>query len=667
MKRIFTSLAFVIAASMAFAQAGYHVTPFINAGTNPGGLNTDNEYPVGGGLPGGWTTIQGPSATPVWSSNQSVPFSFNFNGSAVTQYKVSTSGILTFTTSAGTAPSYTPGNIPNAAIPNNSVVCWGNNGSGSSDNIVTKTFGTAPNRQHWIFFSSYTGATAAWTYWSIVLEETTNNVYIVDQRHSAPPSNMTIGVQINATTAVQACGSPNLTANAGADPSPADNSYWEFAPGAQAQWDLTVSAESVPEYLVIGQAPFNLSGTITNLGSNGVTSCDLNYRVNGGSTVTAAGQSVSAPACGNDNFTHPTGWTPATTGQYTIDMWASNLNGNADQNTGNDMITFTVSVVDTFVNRKCLLEVFTSSTCGPCAPGNNQMDNVVLPTLSTNDYTVIKYQQNFPGSGDPYQTTESVNRRGWYGISSIPRMEIDGQWDGNANAFTKPIFDSYQVIPAFMDFTWNKAEYTGNTVNIDVDINPVADINSSTYRTQVVVIEKSTTGNVATNGETIFHNVMMDMIPNENGTSSGPFTKGVTVNNVKTSNLTSSNVEQMSDLKAMIWVEDVSSKIVLNSDWVDIQLATGIGDIDDNGNGIMKMYPNPTVDQTTLKFQTNGNIQVELKVMNTMGQVVLAENLGTQADGVHYQQINTSNLEAGVYLVTLQMGDVAHTSRLIVQ
>lgn len=666
MKRIFTSLAFVIAASLAFAQTGYRVTPYINAGTNPGGLNTDNEYPVGGGLPGGWTTVRGPSGTPAWSSNQTIPFSFNFNGSAETQYKVSNSGILTFTTTAGTAPTFTAGNLPNAAIPNKSVCVWGIQGTGTNDNVVTKTFGTAPNRQHWIFFSSYTKG-SSWTYWSIVLEETTNNIYIVDQRHNPAVTGITVGVQVNGSTAFQACGSPGLGSNAGADPSAADNTYWEFAPGTQAQWDATVSAETVPEYLVIGQAPFNLTGVLTNLGSNGITSADLNYRVNGGSTVTAAGQSVNAPACGSDNITHPTGWTPATTGQYTIDMWASNLNGNADQNTGNDMITFTVSVVDTFVNRKSLLEVFTSSTCGPCAPGNNQMDNVVLPTLSTSDYTVIKYQQNFPGSGDPYQTTEAVNRRGWYGISSIPRMEIDGQWDGNANGFTKPIFDGYQVIPAFMDFTWNKAEYTGNTVNIDVDINPVADINTSTYRTQVVVIEKSTTGNVATNGETIFHNVMMDMIPNENGTASGPFTKGVTVPNVKTSNLTSSNVEQMSDLKAMIWVEDNATKYVLNSDWVDITLAVGIGDIDANGNGIMKMYPNPTVDQTTLKFQTSGNIQVEMKVMNTMGQVVLAENLGTQADGVHYQQINTSNLEAGVYLVTLQMGDVAHTSRLIVQ
>ena len=30
---------------------------------------------------------------------------------------------------------------------------WGLQGTGSNDNIVTKTFGTAGGRQHWVFFA----------------------------------------------------------------------------------------------------------------------------------------------------------------------------------------------------------------------------------------------------------------------------------------------------------------------------------------------------------------------------------------------------------------------------------------------------------------------------------------------------------------------------------
>jgi hypothetical protein len=64
-----------------------------------------------------------------------------------------------------------------------SVCVWGLQMK-AGDNIISKTFGTAPNRQHWIQFNSCSEANlqSGWTYWSIVLEETSNKIYIVDQR-----------------------------------------------------------------------------------------------------------------------------------------------------------------------------------------------------------------------------------------------------------------------------------------------------------------------------------------------------------------------------------------------------------------------------------------------------------------------------------------------------
>ena len=85
---------------------------------------------------------------------------------------------------------------------------WGLQGTGSNDNIVTKTFGTAGGRQHWVFFSSYTAG--SWSYWSIVMEEGTDNIYIVDQRHStAANPQITAGIQIDGSTATMVAGSPH--------------------------------------------------------------------------------------------------------------------------------------------------------------------------------------------------------------------------------------------------------------------------------------------------------------------------------------------------------------------------------------------------------------------------------------------------------------------------
>lgn len=61
MKKLYTLASAMCIAALGFSQ--YYYIPHIIAGQNPGGLNTDLEYPVGGGLSTSWTTIQGPSAS----------------------------------------------------------------------------------------------------------------------------------------------------------------------------------------------------------------------------------------------------------------------------------------------------------------------------------------------------------------------------------------------------------------------------------------------------------------------------------------------------------------------------------------------------------------------------------------------------------------------------
>jgi len=130
--RTLAILVFLLAGASVSAQY-YYLPSTVNG--NPGGLNSDGEYPVGGGLAATWTAIStAPAATPAWSSTQTLPFAFQFNGSAVTQFKVSTSGILTFDVAATTAPSYTKAALPDASIPDNSVCIWGLASVGTNSN-----------------------------------------------------------------------------------------------------------------------------------------------------------------------------------------------------------------------------------------------------------------------------------------------------------------------------------------------------------------------------------------------------------------------------------------------------------------------------------------------------------------------------------------------------
>ncbi len=661
MKKILLSI--VVLSSMLYADAqGYYYFKD-STGTNPGNINTEQtEYPVGGGIATGWTTVLGGSnSTPAMSASQTIPFTFNFNGGAVTSYRAMSNGTVSFASNPSAPSAYGSVTLPSASAADSSINIMDIRGVGSNDNIVSKTFGTAPNRQHWIFFTSYTPASGTgWVYWSIVLEETTNKIYIVDQRSNALVSGMTAGIQINSTTAIATTGHTTLDLN---DPTPIDNRFYEFIPGTQATYDMAGKSSTVDDIVVLGNAPFTMTGTLQNRGTATVTSYDLNYQVGTGATVTSAVTGTSIANGAVANYSHPTTWTPASAGTYTIQAWATNINGNADANTADDKVTFVVDVVDTILQRKTLLEVFTASTCPPCTPGNIQMDSVVLPTLDADKYTVIKYQQNFPGSGDPYSTATSVNRRGFYGVNSIPRMEIDGAWDVNANSFTKPIFDSYNAEPSFVEIKIKNARYAGPIVRVEADITPFANL-SGNLRYHVVVIEKYTTGNVGTNGETHFNNVMMDMIPTETGNALSSLMSGSTTNVNLLSDMSSSNVEEFMDLKAVVFVQDMTTREILQSAWMDISPSPT--SIDENEvSATLNLFPNPSNGFVNLEYISGKQGVVSISVMNTLGATVYSAN--GVSNGSLNKTIDLSNLTKGIYFVNVSSNNGTTTKKLIVQ
>lgn len=663
MKRTFT-LAVLLSGVLLNAQ--YYMNNYSTAHQNPRGLNNDAEYPVGSGLDPSWTQFHTPSSTPTWSAVQTIPFAFDFNGNPETQYKVSNSGVLTFdVATAVSAPSFTTASLPSASIPDKSVCVWGIRGTAANDYVCRKTFGAAPYRQHWIFFTSYSTASSSdYVYYSIVLEETTNNIYIVDQRNYSAVSNLALGVQLNSSTATGVNnGNNNYSSVAGTDPLPADNGYYEFIPGTRPAEDMAAISETNAEYLVLSQGPFGIHTYFRSFGSSTVTSYDMNYSVNNGPPVTANIGSANIATQGGANATHPTMWNPAVSGAYNLKVWASNINGNADTYNHNDTLSFIVTVVDTMVPRTTLLEVFTSSTCVPCVAGNANMDNNVVPNIS--NYTVIKYQQDFPGNGDPYQTTESVNRRGYYGINSIPRMEIDGQWDLNAQVFTVPVFNGFQQVPAFMDIAISSAYYGGTTVSVQAQIKPLITYTGNNFAYHVVVIENQTTGNVASNGETSFNDVMMNMHPTETGTAVTALNAGSPININMNIPMASSHVEQMSDLKVVIFVQDNSTKKILQSAWLDV-VPNSVSDMDAQGNGITKMYPNPATDNVTLEYQVAQAQQVSWTMTNSLGQVVRQGQNVQSNQGINLINVGTENLTAGVYFMNLTTNEGVFTQRVVI-
>ena len=569
-------------------------------------------------------------------------------------------------------------------IPDKSVCIWGLAGKGTNDNVVMKIFGVSPNRQLWVEFTSFGyGAVASngsnFTYWSIVLEETTNKIYIVDERTGgyAATALVSAGIQVNATTAYTVAGSPNLAALATtANPTPADNSYYEFNFGTQPDYDLSVTDITTSPYLLGGNN--TITGTIKNLGLSTITSLTLVYQINGGSVVIDNVTGISIAPLTSYSFTHSIPWNQTIPGAYIVSCKATNLNGtNADQNTSNDSHSKTLNILYSIEQRIPFFEIFTSSTCPPCQPGNANFHSIV-DTINQNEFVSLKYQQDFPGTGDPYTTVETVSRRSsYYAINSIPRMENDGGWDGNANSFTYALYQSAKAVPAAykMNGTYT-ADTITKTYSAMVRYSPL--FPSTNVVLNAVIAERTTSMNVKSNGETQFFHVMKKMLPDENGTVLGSIALG-TWDSVSVTytfngnyrlpidgqaanvidNTTENSVEEFSDLIMMGWLQESNgSKQVLQAGNFVLQTATGIYPMNKSINSIV-VYPNPATDFTTVEISLSDVENITIQLMDANGKKIEVRQIDGKS-GITKSQFNVKGLAAGFYNIAIS--DSKHNS-----
>jgi hypothetical protein len=511
-------------------------------------------------------------------------------------------------------------------------------------------------------FSSYgqVGSTC-WTYWSIVLEESTNKIYMVDQRNACTGATLSIGIQVNSSTAYSVAGSPSVPIQAGTDATAADNKYYEFIPGVQLANNFIGNEVTVDDYLVLGQAPFTMTAKFLNGGSNTITSATLNYRINGGTPVSGTVSTLNVASAATTTLTHPQAWTPTAVGTYTVDFWTSNPNGQADSDPSNDTVTKQVVVVNSIAIRRPLIEVFSSSTCAPCAPANTTFKNL-MDQQTAGDFNSIKYQMSWPGAGDPYYTLEAGAKRTLYGVNSVPNAQIDGGWNGHAGQITQPLLNQYKGVPSFINLAgYYTVDAATKKVDMVINTTPLVSINKA-LSLQVAIYEKSTTQNVKSNGETVFYKVMKKLVPNQNGTALSNLTDGVmqtanlsyTFNGSYTLPINASapvdhavahTVEDFNDLGVMVWIQDMATKEIYQS--VDLT-SSGIG-MGEDGLRSVRLFPNPASDLVRVDLSKVAG-SCSYRLINAMGQSLASGS----AEGGSELVLSLAQWSSGLYFVQVE-------------
>jgi hypothetical protein len=686
-----TLLSMAVLGLLSFNNTAFGQYFISTAGQNPKGLNTESENPAS--LLTGWSKLWDGDANAVaaYSTVQNLPFAFSFNGNAVTQFKASSSGSVTFDVSSEALPAYGSVSLPSASIPANSINILGvrpmsvnSNGTIYKSTIISKTFGAAPNRQFWIQYNFFKEANigSGWTYWAIVLEETSNKVYIVDMKTLSLTSSgsigntnvkMSAGIQVDSTTAYAVSGSPSLGANNFQTNNfdQVDNKYYEFFDGTQAERDMSVKVISTK--VLIHNKPVNITGNIKNLGSKPVTSFKINYQVDGGDVVTGTISSVNiANNGGMYSFTHPTEYTATALGARSIKVWATEINGNNDENTSDDEMTKVINVMTGTVTKNALHEVFTSSTCPPCKPGNEVLQRVFQ---QKHNYTTIKYQYNFPGTGDPYYTTEARDRGMYYGgISSVPHLAVNGQFHINPNSYTTAMYDAL-ADDAYVDITATQnINVADKKITITAKVKPLGLITGN-YKVHVAILERETTKNIKSNGEREFYWVMKKMLPNAAGASISlangeeqTITQTYTLpGNYRLPgsaqdpiNLSAENsVEEIEDLMAVVFIQNESDKSILQSAWSTPWWSASAGKI---GMEDLKLsvYPNPASQSFTIKSDA-GVENTTVKVFGVDGRLVFEQQISEMEAVVSCEQLTN-----GIYYVEISNAKGKGTQKLVI-
>ncbi|NQV01339.1 MAG: T9SS type A sorting domain-containing protein [Bacteroidia bacterium] len=320
--------------------------------------------------------------------------------------------------------------------------------------------------------------------------------------------------------------------------------------------DGAMIALSTPTYI---EGPTEVTGTIMNMGTTVITSMDVDWQLDGGPVHSTAFTGLSLATQDTYDFLCAD-LVDATIGEHTLTAWINKVNGVTDDDQNNDSLSKPLIKPSHVVPRKPCFEEFTSSTCAPCATFNLGGFVAWCQTMAE-DITLMKYQMNWPGAGDPYYTEEGGVRRAYYGVGWVPWLVGNGAFVDTDMGAVQNAYDQAVLQPGLASIA-AAHELKNHVITVDAAVLPFADFTNTVLH--IIVFEYITTGNVGTNGETEFHHVMMKMMPDANGTTQDMFDR-TPFSVTETVDLTGTNVEEWDDLGVLVLVQDVASREILQS------------------------------------------------------------------------------------------------------
>ncbi len=412
----------------------------------------------------------------------------------------------------------------------------------------------------------------------------------------------------------------------------------------------------------------DITGTVKNVGTDPITSFDVDYTINGGASVgTYSLTGLNILTGQNYNFTHNVQFNQSVEAIYTIGVTISNVNNATDGNTLDNVLSQNINVTSSQIDRTVVIEQFTTEECSNCPPVLDYLEG-----LYTNDnHTLILthhsgYYTDFLTTQEHVDMAEFFNDGGstYAPAGMFDRAYDSGDHDGDGTADPGPVFwdgDPYaanriaerEAEPAFVSVniggTYNSSTHVLNVTVYGDFLDNFTNIGVSFWISEDHIAQQSQAAAPSgfehrfTARDAISALLGDPIVTTTNAGSSYSKTYTYTVN----SSWNYSNLYLVAFVNK-INASNVNDREIANAKQVklsDLQ-PLSVNGVSVNTN--VNIYPNPTNNSINIIGVEGGLIEV----LNYLGQVVAVVENAT-----NFQSINLSENNAGTYIVRIKTND----------
>ena len=401
-----------------------------------------------------------------------------------------------------------------------------------------------------------------------------------------------------------------------------------------------IQLSSIDVNNVIQSGDIEISFTADNISKEEITSFEASYEIEGHDIVTETFNTTIAPNQKQKvTFKKNVNLVPGT---HEIKVNILSVNGEEDANTDNNSLSKEIRTFIKSIARTLMIEHFSSSTCQPCVSVDNDM--TTLTENNEGKFTYVKYPWNYPGIGDKYYIKDCSVRGAYYGVDGVPSIIFDGTTTTKQPKQSN--FDNSYANPAYIKIVGGY-EIEDKNIIVKATITPYIDI--ADVKVFMTVNEKTTTGNVGSNGLTEFHHVLMCMLTGSEGLDTS-FYAGERQQYEFVYDMSTTNVEEMDDLEVAVWIQSYVTKEVHNS----ATLTEGFKEDDEDIDNIteeqissVQVYPNPVNDKLYIATEE----EVEDVVVYSITGVIVGQQ--STVNGQQTLTIDLSDLKSGIYFVKI--------------